>query len=456
MGCGTSSSKVGASQKVARNMSHLVTENANAFDQFRALAAIKKDDAFLTAKALESVKPTQNLAYPGASYTCIHAAGYYNSYQAMTVLIQKLEDLNLNIQECMKIVDIDGFTPIIYCIKKDSFETLTVLIERNAVDWNFKDEKGHDFVEICHKHGSACLDLFSKYLRKDQPLQENAESQKKMEVMNQRILRAKTAVDLENQYLKETNSDNKALLGVPKDSQVHKLITKLAESDENFQDPDFLHNVTSITDDEGIENYQTYKDALWLRPTEIFQTEWNNIYLFDDIESTDIQQGTLGICYLLSSLSALAEYPSRLTPIFLNKKCNKYGVYALKIYIKGIPTEIVVDDYFPCSHKTSAPLFSQPKGPELWVLLAEKAWAKQFKNYTICEIGFMDEAFESLLGIPAARHVIAIQETEEVWNNLIEADLEKWITCAGTRPDIEDGLGLVPGHGYSVISVHTC
>ena len=34
-----------------------------------------------------------------------------------------------------------------------------------------------------------------------------------------------------------------------------------------------------------------------------------------------------------------------------------------------------MDDYFPCSKKTRVPIFAKPNGPELWVMLLEKAWA---------------------------------------------------------------------------------
>ena len=71
----------------------------------------------------------------------------------------------------------------------------------------------------------------------------------------------------------------------------------------------------------------------------------------------------------------------------------------MKFYVAGVPTEVIVDDYFPCyGYNPKLPLFSRPKGEELWVLLAEKAWAKIFNSYVACEYGYIDEALESLLG----------------------------------------------------------
>jgi len=45
------------------------------------------------------------------------------------------------------------------------------------------------------------------------------------------------------------------------------------------------------------------------------------------------------------------------------------------MYLNGIEQEIIVDDYFPCINDEE-PIFSKPKGKEIWVMLLEKAWIK--------------------------------------------------------------------------------
>jgi len=57
---------------------------------------------------------------------------------------------------------------------------------------------------------------------------------------------------------------------------------------------------------------------------------------------------------------------------------------------------VVVDDKFPCSAK--GPLFSRSHGPELWVLLLEKAYAKLYGAYDKIEGGFAGEALRDLTG----------------------------------------------------------
>lgn len=74
------------------------------------------------------------------------------------------------------------------------------------------------------------------------------------------------------------------------------------------------------------------------------------------IEASDIQQGSLGDCYFLSSLAALAEkrFPDEngneichINKIFLHSELNDEGIYAVKIYKNGIPTVVFVDEMVP-------------------------------------------------------------------------------------------------------------
>ena len=46
------------------------------------------------------------------------------------------------------------------------------------------------------------------------------------------------------------------------------------------------------------------QNAIWLRPKDIFKTQ--SFELFDGIDPNDISQGSLGVCYYLSTLSCLA------------------------------------------------------------------------------------------------------------------------------------------------------
>ena len=51
----------------------------------------------------------------------------------------------------------------------------------------------------------------------------------------------------------------------------------------------------------------------------------------------DINQGQVGDCYFVSSLSAFAVKPYRLENAILTKTVNKAGLFAMQVYVKGVP-----------------------------------------------------------------------------------------------------------------------
>jgi calpain-15 len=98
-------------------------------------------------------------------------------------------------------------------------------------------------------------------------------------------------------------------------------------------------------------------------------------------------QGSLGNCYFLSALSAMAEKPQRVKKLFEKVTVNQYGCYAVKFWINGKHKEVIIDDLIPCFPTRSSssgfiPAFSRSRGShELWVPLLEKCWAKINGSY---------------------------------------------------------------------------
>jgi calpain-15 len=48
---------------------------------------------------------------------------------------------------------------------------------------------------------------------------------------------------------------------------------------------------------------------------------------------------------------------------------------------------VILDNYFPCDKQYKKPVFSSANGPELWVLILEKAYAKIHGAYDKIEAG---------------------------------------------------------------------
>ena len=150
---------------------------------------------------------------------------------------------------------------------------------------------------------------------------------------------------------------------------------------EKFIDLSFPPSLSSLIGENKIFP-KFWKEIKWLRPEKFLEEK--KIEIFEGIiEPGDIKQGSLGDCYFLSTVGALAEWPHRIKKIFgLNSENYNYnfnneikqGFFKLTIYNMGEKTEVIIDDFFPC-YKGS-PVFSRSHGPEIWVLLLEKAWAK--------------------------------------------------------------------------------
>ncbi|KAG2431784.1 hypothetical protein HXX76_009280 [Chlamydomonas incerta] len=132
-----------------------------------------------------------------------------------------------------------------------------------------------------------------------------------------------------------------------------------------------------------------------------------NVRLFEDgVHYQDINQGSLGNCWLLSSLACLATRSGAIERLFLTPEYNEDGRYQLRLWDKGSRQfkEVVVDDYIPVWRQNGGggpagqPCFARPAGNEAWVLLLEKAMAKAVGNYHYLNGGMASWALETLTG----------------------------------------------------------
>ncbi len=89
------------------------------------------------------------------------------------------------------------------------------------------------------------------------------------------------------------------------------------------------------------------------------------------------------------------------------------------------------------------------------MLLLEKAWAKINRNYESTIAGWCSEALRTLTGAPC--YLIANKDSEDMWEQVVNADKRKYIICASAaQEDMTDeefkDAGLISNHAYSVIS----
>jgi len=105
----------------------------------------------------------------------------------------------------------------------------------------------------------------------------------------------------------------------------------------------------------------------------------------------------------MAALASVAQKHSRFVDIFQTKARNNAGIYAVRLYLKGLPRIIVVDDYVPVTEKTYntyKAFFAQPgEDGDFWGPIMEKVWAKVPGNYqSIDGMGLLSEAFLALTG----------------------------------------------------------
>jgi calpain-15 len=207
---------------------------------------------------------------------------------------------------------------------------------------------------------------------------------------------------------------------------------------------------------------------------------------FDGITPSDVHQGGLGDCWLMSAIAAISEFPEVIKHIFVTKRFTPYGKYTLQLFdaVEGQWEKVTVDNYIPCSAGTMTPLFASLNGPEMWAALLEKAVAKFCGSFQNIVGGAAEWALLTLTGFPvfsmlrtsehtawrrndievtggATRRDMNFRRTDEdfdvekLFYILREYDEKKAIMCcsseAGSDTD-KNSHGIVLGHAYTLQS----
>ena len=237
-----------------------------------------------------------------------------------------------------------------------------------------------------------------------------------------------------NPYIDELfPPNNDSILGLKKGIPVEKIEERLKKLKSEF--PFDVDNI------------------VWLRAQEIFNFQHYSIFV-NDISIDDVRQGYLGNCYLMSSLAAMTNIPQLICQLFRSFQLNKNGCYEIGLNIEGEWQIVLLDDYFPCSKKTRVPIFAKPNGPELWVMLLEKVWAKINGGYLNITGGYSSEVLSTFTSFPIETFDLLIKDIDIIWKDIKKAFEDgNIITCCSKFDNEIEKYGLVSGHTFTVTNL---
>jgi len=251
---------------------------------------------------------------------------------------------------------------------------------------------------------------------------------------------------LEQEY--HQRCENYRKLGMPKGSSI---IHWLHEQGTYFIDLDFPPLNPSIYDHSGKNPPpSSLTSAVWRRVRDFVQKD---PVIVNTIHPSDVAQGQLGDCWILSSITALAEHPNLVEKLLVTQRVNQVGLFQVQLCVTGLWETITLDEYLPCTPQ-GGPKFTKALESELWPSLLEKGFAKVYGSYQRIIEGDAAHGMTMLTGRPVRTMRFKDQSKDGIWAQLMESaatedDLLTLSTSLGKSKLVNTGLQTK--HSYTVL-----
>ncbi|KAH7413026.1 hypothetical protein BKA64DRAFT_703135 [Cadophora sp. MPI-SDFR-AT-0126] len=282
-------------------------------------------------------------------------------------------------------------------------------------------------------------------------------------------------------------------------TRVKKLIKECRRVNMRYRDPDFDidwdlkmkkgYCLNNLKDNKFVISGSAYSTSTTNSPKavkrvhEIFDKP---TFLADKLSPADVKQGSLGDCWLMASLTALANMDVGIQRICVEYD-TKIGIYGFVFHRDGEWIISIIDDkLFLKSPDWDSPsvqrhlleqtdredveleyrktyqtgsqslFFAQCRDQnETWLPLLEKAYAKAHGDYASLQGGWIGEGLEDLTGGVTTELLTSdILDTDEFWNNeIIKVNKEFLFGCSTGLLDGGYGSrdGISEGHAYVIM-----
>ncbi len=199
-----------------------------------------------------------------------------------------------------------------------------------------------------------------------------------------------------------------------------------------------------------------YDKIYWLRIHEIFKNKKISVCDNEYEKMFCPNQGWIKNSNLISSLIMISKINFNIIKkLIIDININENGQYRIYINNKGIPTLIIIDDYFPCLKGTRLPLFVKCPHNNIWPMIIEKAFAKIYGSYYNLQKISTQEILEMLLFYKVETIFIKLNY-DYLWNVILTINKNEIRGIIGTineDKNDENEIGLLNNSSYYIDSV---